>query len=297
MNKYMRQLFDAPTGTNVAADFAPVISVDHVNRLAEGIKKLQEVLGITELRPMAEGTQIKIYKTGVQLAATQAGEGETIALSKTTRTLARTITMTLDKFRKATTAEAIQSAGVDHALNESDEKLVREVQKGIRNDFYSTILAGSGTASVPVANGFQAAAAACWGDVKAYFEDEDTDAIFFVNPIDVAGYLATASVSTQTAFGMTYIENFLGLGPAILSSKVTSGKIVGTAKENLNGAYIPQGGDVANAFGLSFDETGLVGMTHAAKTDNATVETLILEGVKFYAEDVDGVFVTSITSA
>jgi hypothetical protein len=241
--------------------------------------------------------QIKIYKTGVQLAATQAGEGETIALSKTTRTLARTITMTLDKFRKATTAEAIQSAGVDHALNESDEKLTREVQKGIRNDFYTTILAGSGVASTPVANGFQAAAAANWGDVNAYFEDFDATPIFFVNPVDVAAYLATASVSTQTAFGMTYIENFLGLGDAILSSKVTSGKIVGTAKENLNGAYIPQGGDVANAFGLSFDETGLVGMTHAAKTDNATVETLILEGVKFYAEDVDGVFVTSITSA
>ena len=99
----------------------------------------------------------------------------------------------------------------------------------------------------------------------------------------------------QTAFGFTYIENFLGLGTAIVSPQVTVKKPIATAKENLRGAYVPMSGDVAQTFNLTADTTGLVGMTHSAKTGNATVDTLLMSCVKFFPEFQDGVFVGTIS--
>ena len=86
------------------------------------------------------------------------------------------------------------------------------------------------------------------------------------------------------------MENFLGLGTAVVTPELAAGTAYATAKENLNGAYIPaSGGDVANAFGLTTDETGLVGMTHEPSTTNASITTLVLSGVTFFPEMTDGV--------
>ena len=83
----------------------------------------------------------------------------------------------------------------------------------------------------------------------------------------------------------------------IVSPTLEKGKILATAKENLHGAYIPaNSGDVASTFGLTADSTGLVGMTHATKSDNATVDTLAMCGVVFYPEMLDGVFVGTISA-
>ena len=122
----------------------------------------------------------------------------------------------------------------------------------------------------------------------------DVNPIFFVNPQDVADYLGSAQVTMQTAFGFTYIENFLGLGTVIVSPQVEAKKPVATAKENLNGAYVPVSGDVGQTFNLTSDSTGLIGMTHAIKTDNASIDTLVLSCVKFYPEFADGVFKATI---
>ena len=79
---------------------------------------------------------------------------------------------------------------------------------------------------------------------------------------------------------------------------LTKGKVIGTAKENLHGAYVPaNGGDVARTFGLTSDETGLVGITHSAITSNATVDTLVMSGVVFYPELLDGVIVGTISTS
>ena len=72
----MLQLFAAETGTTTAADLAPAISVDFTSRIAQNIVELQQLLGITDLVPMAAGTDIKIYKWTVDDLADQVGEGE-----------------------------------------------------------------------------------------------------------------------------------------------------------------------------------------------------------------------------
>lgn len=134
------QLF-APTNETTTSDLAPAISIDFTSRISENIRTLAEILGIVEMQPMAAGTTIKLYTETVDIAE-QVGEGEVIGLSKVSRALGRTITLTLDKYRKQVTAEAIQSYGQDRAINRTDDKLISEIRK--------TVKTSSSSASMPV---------------------------------------------------------------------------------------------------------------------------------------------------
>lgn len=295
-NKMNLQMFAAPTGETVTTDVEPAISVDFTSRLAANIQELQNVLGVTNMKPMAAGTLIKMYKMTVVNTPAQVGEGEEIGLTEIKRELSGTIELVLNKYRRQTTAEAIQKAGQQIAINETDNKLVAVVRNEIKKAFYDTLGTGTGTAE---GTNLQTGLAKGWGAVKKFFKDYDASPIFFVSTDDVSTYLSTAQITLQTAFGFDYVENFLGLGTAIVTPGLAAGVAYATAKENLNGAYVPaSGGDVANAFGLTADSTGLVGMTHQANTSNASVDTLLLSGVKFYPEYTDGVIkITTAASA
>lgn len=287
------QLFAAATNTTVAADLEPAISIDFTSRIQQNITELREVLGISDLIPMAAGTDIKIYEMKKVNTPSQVGEGETIPLTEIKRSLKTTITLDLDKYRKNTTAEAIQKVGRNMAINQTDEKLISEIQKDIKKAFYTALATGTGTAT---GINLQTALANLWAKLQTRYEDMDITPVYFINPQDVADYLGTAQIEMQTAFGFTYIENFLGLGTAIISPQITAKSVFATAKENLNGAYVPVSGDVAQSFGLTYDATGTIGMTHQTKTDNATIDTLIISCVKFFPEYADGVFKATISA-
>lgn len=296
MNKYFNiQLFAAETNMTAAADLNPEISVDFVSKITGNIQELQKVLGIAEMEPMASGTAIKIYKMEQVNTPDQVGEGETIALTKIQRTLVKTIELTLEKFRRNTSAEAIQKVGREMAINQADEKLVKGIQRGIKKDFYDVLLTGTGKATGTT---LQSVLANVWGALQKFHEDEEVTPVYFVSPDDVAEYLGNAQVTMQNAFGMSYIEDFLGLGTVIVTPRLAKNKVIGTAKENMHGAYIPaNSGDVARTFGLTSDTTGLVGMKHSTDDSNATVNTLAMCGVKFYPELLDGVIVGTIAAA
>ena len=122
--------------------------------------------------------------------------------------------------------------------------------------------------------------------------------MYFVNPLDVGDYLASAQISVQNAFGMNYIEDFLGLGTVILSSQVTQGTFVATAKENIVLYYLTMNGDIAGKFGLTVDDLGLIGMkTDLPTNDRAQLETLVMSGVTFFIEYAAGVVKGTITSS
>lgn len=295
MNKFNLQLFAAPENEIVTTDLEPAISVDFTTRLSSNITELQNLLGIVDLEPMSAGTLIKIYKMEQVNTPDQVAEGEVIPLTKIERKLAKTVELKLNKYRKQTTAESIQKVGRNMAINQTDEKLVSGIRKDVKKNFYNVLLTGTGSASGVT---LQAALAAGWGKVKKFYEDEDATPVFFVSSDDVADYLGSAQITMQTAFGWTYIENFLGLGTAIVTPALAKGKTIATAKENLRGAYVPAGsGDLAQSFNLTADTTGLVGMTHQIASDNASITTLIMSGVVFYAELLDGVVISNITGA
>lgn len=174
---YRKQLFAPETNTTVAADLEPVISIDHTNQLVAGIKSLLTVLGIVDMKPMAEGTTVKMYKTTQKNTPDQVAEGEIIALTKVERKLVKTFELTLKKFRKSTPAEAIQKVGKDKAVNETDTVFMRNIQKGIKADFFTFIKAGTGVATnlaekkATASNSIQGAIAGVWAKLSAYFED------------------------------------------------------------------------------------------------------------------------------
>ena len=299
MNKEIKkiklQLCAAETNSTVSSDIAPAFSIDHVSKINKNITELTDLLGIAELTPVPAGTEIRIYKTDVENTPEQVGEGEIIPLTKVTRKLARTVTLGIKKYRKLTSIESILSRGYDNAVNKTDSKLISNVQKSIKGEFFDMLAAGTAKTS---GVGLQASMANAWAVLNGLFKDEDVDAVYFVNPLDVAGYLGQAKVTMQTTFGLSYIANFIGLGTVIVSNSVPQGKVIATAKQNLNGVYIDvTASEVKKHFAFTTDESGVIGMIHTGKTDNASCETLLILAVTLYPERLDGIVLSDIQAA
>lgn len=279
-------------GTIVSTDINPAISIDHIERLQENIRTLQKLFGIMDLKALSSGATIKQYKYTIGTIPDQVNEGDEIGLTKVQRVLANTYELTLKKYRKLVTAETIQKDGYENAINGTDDKLVKEIRKEFKTAFYA--LLGNGTGAGTNGADLQKTCANLWADLESKYEDEDVTPIYFVNPKDVAAYLGSAQIAMQTAFGFNYMINFLGMGDAIISPKVSQGTVYATVKENLNGAYVPANGDLGRAFNLTTDESGLVGMVHTPATARGSIESLLFMGVMFYAEDLSGVFTATI---
>lgn len=286
------------TGVAKATDIAPEISIDYVNRFAAGVQGLQKLLGISNLMPVPEGGTIRTFKYTKDIKKGNVAEGEYIPLSTVKRELDQTYTLTLNKWRRNTTAEAIQFKGESRAINDTDARLVTGIQGLTKDDLLGAVTGTSKTSKE--GKTLQEALANMWGALEVVFENYDgfdvgtgADAdkyVFFVNPTDIATYLGTATVTTQTAFGLNYLKGFLGLGTVIASAKVAAGSIFGTASQNVNIAYVPANGSaLSKTFGLTSDATGLIGITHTVVTTNATVDTLAMSGTKIFPEISDAV--------
>ena len=275
------------------ADLVRAREIEFVNLFGESVKKLVEALGVTRKIPKQAGYTLKAYKATGTLQEGTVAEGELIPLSKYKTEAVSYAEIVLKKWRKATSAEAIIEKGYDQAVQMTTDRMLKDVQKGIRTDFFTFLATGTGTATGAT---FQAALAQAWGQLQVLFEDDSIEAIYFMNPLDVADYLATAQITTQTAFGMTYVENFLGLGTVIFDSKVPQGKIYATAKDNIVLYYVPvNGADLGNAFSFTADQTGLIGIHEEADYKHMTAEDTVMSGVVLFAERLDGIVKSTIT--
>ena len=276
-----------------------VREVDFVTQFAHNsLAKLLEVLGVTRKIPMMEGTTMYVYSTTGTLHSGEVDEGDIIPLSQYETTKTAVGEITLKKWRKAVSAEAIKKSGYNASVQDTDAAMLKDVQAGIRKDFFDFVngtITGATTASGAT---LQAALADAWAQLQIKFEDDTAEAVYFVNPTDIADYLATANISTQTAFGMNYVEDFLGLGTVIISSKITAGTFVATAKENLILYYLTINGDIANAFSLTADETGYIGIKSGYQNEErATIESLVMSGIDILVEYAAGVVKGTITGA
>lgn len=294
MYKMNLQIF-ADANTVTAADLAKVRDVDFSERFSAGIDTLMKMLGVSRKIEKKAGEVLKVYKVTGTLESGVVAEGEVIPLSKYQTTYEPIGEAVLKKWRKVTTAEAISEKGYGQAVNDTNDKMLRHIQNGIRGDFVAFLGTGTGTASGAT---LQAAIAQSWGKMQVLYEDTAVQAVHFINPLDIADYLATAQISVQTAFGFSYVENFLGMGTVILASDVPKGKVYSTAAENVVLYYIPvTSADMAQAFNLTADSTGLIGIHTGPTYDNLSAETVAASGVGLFAEKLDGIVVASITGA
>ena len=285
----------AETNTIMQADLARVRVADFNLQFTGNLRKLTEALGVTRKIAVQEGATLKMLKVTGTLESGNVAEGELIPLSKYETEEVAVGEVKLNKWRKGTTAEAILKGGYDQSVGATTDKMVKDIQKTIRGDLFKFMATGTGTATGAT---LQAALANGWGKLAVLFEDDAVETVYFLNPMDVSDYLGTAQVEMQTLFGMNYIKNFLGLGDVFLNSNVPEGKYYATAKENIVLYYVNVGaGDIKSAFGLTTDETGYIGINEYPDKDTARVIDLVMSGVTFFPERIDGIVVGTITDA
>lgn len=281
----------AETNLINADDMKRVREQDFVRRFEHtSLSKLLEVIGVTRRIPMMEGTTLYVNKTTGTLQSGLVDEGEIIPLSEYETTKEPVGTITLKKWRKAASAEAIKKSGYNAAVRDTDTALLRDVQADVRNDLFSFINGTITGAVTAHGEDLQSALADAWGQLQVKYEDDAVEPVYFVNPLDVSKYLGAATITTQTAFGMNYIEDFLGLGTVVLSSRITKGKLVATAKQNFIMYYLTMGGDVARAFGLTTSDLQYIGINSGYRNEErAQIESLIMDGITILVEYAAGV--------
>ena len=280
---------DAETNVITTSQMTKAREVDFVQRFTHAsLNKLIEALGVTRKIAMIDGTTLYYYTTTGTLQDGSVAEGDIIPLSQYQRNKIPVGEISLKKWRKAATAEAILKSGYEEAVRETDTKLLRDVQNGIRTDFFNYLTGIDAT----VASGttLQAVLAKTWGNLQVLFENDDAEIVHFMHPMTIADYLSTATITMQTAFGFNYIENFLGMGTVILNSSIPVGQVWSTAKENIILYYVPVTSEAMSAFGMTADDTGYIGIKSGyTEEKRAQVESLVMSGIQFLVEYAAGV--------
>lgn len=283
------------TNTVTSADLTAQ-SIDFVEQFSDSVQALLNALGHVTMHPMANGAAIQTYKANVTPASTRAvAEGEVIPLTQVTHKKDTAYTLALtDKLRKVTTFEAIQQDGFEQAVNFTDQKLLRIAQNNAKSDLFDA-LNSKGTTSTSGAT-LQSAISMGLAKLIALFEDTDGvgSTVAFVNPDDLYSYLGNAQVTTQNAFGLTYLQNFLNVNSIVISSKVPAGKVLLTVDNNLNFYYVNMQGPAGAAFNMQIDQTGLIGATHTPLPDALSYQTVVAGGWLILPERTDGIVSATI---
>lgn len=282
-----------PAEENLTTTLGTALSIDLVENFGKRFKSLEELLGIERVMPMAQGTSIKTYTSSVTLDGTTVAPGDIIPLSEVELEAGPVHEIVWDKKRKAVTMEDIQKYGFETAIVMTDGKLVNEMQKGVRTKLLAQLATGTGTAT---GVGLQATLANNWAVVAGKFDEDDVETISFINPLDAAGYLGQANITTQNAFGMTYLQDFLNNRIVFMHASVPAKTVYSTAANNLVAGYVQMsGGEIAKAFDFTTDSTGLIGVTHDINKQRLQAETIAAYGLALLAERLDGVVVGTIT--
>lgn len=282
--------------------------IDFVSRFALDWRRLQEVMGISRLIEKVPGQSLRVITAAVTLQSGSVGEGEEIPYSKATVSESVITEATLLKYKKGVSIEAINKYGYADAVARTDTALLRQLQSNILDQFFTFML--TGTADVDGNDDpteyatFQMACAMARAAVIEKFEGLNlsvTEIVGFANVTDFYSYVGAANLTVQTAFGLNYIENFMGYNRIFLcdSNKIPSGKFVAIPVENLVAYYInPATSDFAQA-GLEFTvdgETPMVGFHTEGNYSTLVSENTAIMGVYLFAEYLDGIAVVSIAS-
>ena len=100
----------------------------------------------------------------------------------------------------------------------------------------------------------------------------------------------------QTAFGLDYIQNFLGASVVIVTSEIEQGKVVAIPAENLIPYFIDPSTEFAR-LGLVYTtdgDTNLIGFHAQGNYGTAVGESFAIMGMKLWMEYADGVAIVTI---
>ena len=276
--------------------------IDFVSRFQRNWEHLRTILGIMRPIRVQPGTVLRSIVATVNLESGSVGEGEEIPYSKANVTEKDYEPVTIEKYSKATSIEAIQKHGYDVAVGKTDDAFLYELQNNVTDRFYTYL--GTGTLTGTYKN-LQMALAMAKGGVENRFKKMKlsmTEVVGFANVLDVYEYLGDASITIQNRFGFQYLQNFMGYRTVVLLSddELERGKVIATPIENIDLYYVdPSDSDFVRA-GLQYTtvgETNLIGFHVQGNYKTAVTENFAILGLKLFAEYLDGIAVMSFGAA
>ena len=281
-------------------DIVTAREVDFVSRFATNWQELMDIFGITRLVVKVPGTVLKSKYAEITLQDGAVAEGEAIPYSQAKVKTKDYAPIVLNKYKKGVSAEAIADHGYDAAVQLTDDQFLYELQGEVMDKFYNYIGTGTLVQAVP---SFQMGLAMAQGQVRNKWKQMKkgiSEIVGFCNILDAYTYLGAADITVQTAFGLNYIENFLGYSRLFLSSEIPAGNVIATPVENLVLYYInPAESDFARA-GLEFrvdGDTPLIGFHVDGNYTTLVSESTALMGMVLFAEYLDGIAVVAVNNS
>lgn len=295
----------AKAGLTTAADInVTAREVDFVTRFAKNWDTLRTILGIMRPIEKAPGTKLASYETKMKSEALQGGasvgEGEEIPYTEFEIKPVYYEEITVEKYAKATSIEAVTKYGAAVAVEKTDDAFLNELQKNVLGRFYTFLKTGTLTGKEAT---FQMALAMAKGKVIDKFNKMNctvTDVVGFVNVLDVYQYLGATDITIQTAFGFQYVKDFMGYSTVFLLSEpdIPRNTVIALPVENIDLYYVnPSNSDYAK-LGLQYTtdgETNLIGFHAQGDYTHAVGECFALLGMRLWAEYIDGIAVITVS--
>ncbi len=296
----------APNNLITTSDMNVALDREFILNFEGDYDRLAEILGIFAPERMAAGTALYQLKVTGTLnndkddngsSGSSYVEGDLVNLSKYTATKEPIGAIAPKPYRKATSGANILKNGYEIAVMKTDQKMQSHIRADIIKEFFAFMAKGTGEAA---GTGLQEAAAmvdAKLGDTMETNGDEGGKVIHFINRTDAAKYIGAAPITTQTMFGMTYLQNFLGMTDVFLTNKVASGTMYATPAENIH-IFTVDFGELARA-DLSYQQSdsGLIGVAHTPAYDHVSTETNVLTGMLLFPEVKDYIVKGTINPA
>lgn len=293
----------AKNGLTVASDITVrAREVDFVTRFAKNWDALRDIMGIMRPIRKAPGTTLTSYEASMKgdlQGGASVGEGEEIPYTEFKVEPKAYSDITLEKYAKAVSIEAVNKYGATIAVQKTDEAFLNELQANVMTRFYTFLKTGSLTSAEAT---WQMALAKAKGNVLAKFAGMRrtvTEVVGFANINDLYTYLGGANVTVQTAFGLNYVKNFMGYSTLFLCPDIDipKGTVIATPVENIDLYYVdPSDSDFAQ-LGLNYTvegETNLIGFHANGDYSHAVGESFALIGMTLWAEYLDGIAVVEV---
>ena len=274
--------------------------VDFVTSFGNDLSALSEVLGIAQPIRKPNGAQL-VGKTATgTLESGEVPEGEEIPFSQFSVAPVTYDQISIRKYAKALTIETVIENGIETAVGMTDEEFKQQLIDVILADMYNALLAGTLTSEETT---FQMAVAMAIGRVKDKFKKmhkNATGVAVFANTLDVYSYLGGAQITVQTAFGMDYVEKFLGADVLFFSSEIPQGRVIATPINNMKIYYVDPGDSEFAQIGLAYTadpEVPYIGFHTEGNYRRAQSEDYALMGIKIFFEYVDAVAVITVADS
>lgn len=289
--------------TGTANITATAREVDFVTRFNTNWDALKAILGISNPIRKEAGTRLVSYKAKMKDSALQTTttEGAVIPFTQFEVKEEAHEDLTVEKYAKSVSIEAVAKYGADIAVAKTDDQFLVELQNKVLNSFYTFLKTGTlkGTQKT-----WQRALAIAKGAVLDRFAKMSksvTEVVGFANIMDAYEYIGDGAITVQTAFGIQYVENFLGYKTLFLlpDTLIPAKTVVACPVENIDLYYVdPSDSDFAK-LGLNYTvagETNLIGFHVEPAYDRASGDSYAIMGMKLWAEYLDGIAVVTVGS-